>query len=333
MILVTGATGLVGSHLLIALLEDYQSVRAIYRNTASIEKTRSLFQLYDKEHLFKSIQWIQADITDVTTLADTFENIEFVYHCAALISFDPKEEEELRKTNIEGTANVVNFCIDFGIQKLCYVSSIAALGDLKEHETIITESTEWNPEFSHSDYAISKYGAEMEVFRGQQEGLNVVILNPGVIIGPGFWDSGSGLLYTKIKKGMLFYTKGSSGFVGVNDVVKSMIQGMKSTTNGERFTVVAENCNYETVLKTIAISMNVKAPKLFANRWLTEVFWRIDWLISIVFRKKRILSKNMSESLHQKHSYSNEKIKSIYSITFQDLPQYIMEIGKLYPQK
>jgi nucleoside-diphosphate-sugar epimerase len=132
---------------------------------------------------------------------------------------------------------------------------------------------------------------------------------------------------------MLFYTKGSSGFVGVNDVVKSMIQGMKSTTNGERFTVVAENCNYETVLKTIAISMNVKAPKLFANRWLTEVFWRIDWLISIVFRKKRILSKNMSESLHQKHSYSNEKIKSIYSITFQDLPQYIMEIGKLYPQK
>ena len=156
MILVTGATGLVGSHLLIALLEDNQTVRAIYRNTASIEKTRSLFQLYDKEYLFKSIQWIPADITDVTSLSVAFENIEFVYHCAALISFDPKEEEELRKTNIEGTANVVNFCIDFGIQKLCHVSSIAALGDLKEHETIITESTEWNPEFSHSDYAISK---------------------------------------------------------------------------------------------------------------------------------------------------------------------------------
>lgn len=333
MILVTGATGLVGSHLILALLEDNQTVRAIYRNTASIEKTRSLFQLYDKEYLFKSIQWIQADITDVRTLAEAFENIEFVYHCAALISFDPKEEEELRKTNIEGTANVVNFSIDFGVQKLCHVSSIAALGDLKEHETIITESTEWNPEFPHSDYAISKYGAEMEVFRGQQEGLNVVILNPGVIIGPGFWDSGSGLLYTKIKKGMLFYTKGSSGFVGVNDVVKSMIQGMKSTTNGERFTVVAENCNYETVLKTIAISLNAKTPKLDANRWLTEVFWRIDWLISIVFRKKRNLSKNMAETLHQKHSYSNEKIKSVYSITFQDLPQYIMEIGKLYPQK
>lgn len=332
MILVTGATGLVGSHLIIALLEDNQTVRAIYRNTASIEKTRSLFQLYDKEHLFKSIQWIQADITDVTTLGVAFENIEFVYHCAALISFDPKEEEELRKTNIEGTANVVNFSIDFGIQKLCYVSSIAALGDLKEHETIITETTEWNPEFPHSDYAISKYGAEMEVFRGQQEGLNVVIINPGVIIGPGFWNSGSGLLYTKIKKGVPFYTKGSSGFVGVNDVIKSMIQVMKSTTNGERFTVVADNCNYETVLNTIAISLNVKGPKLHAGRSLTEAFWRIDWFISIVFRKKRSLSKNMAETLHQKHWYSNEKLKSVYSITFQDIPQYLMEIGKLYPQ-
>ena len=333
MILVTGATGLVGSHLLLQLLEDNQTVRAMYRNTASIEKTRSLFQLYNKEYLFKTIPWIQADITDVTTLAEAFENIEFVYHCAALISFDPKDEEELRKSNIEGTANVVNFCIDYGIQKLCYVSSIAALGDLKEHETIITETTEWNPEFPHSDYAISKYGAEMEVLRGQQEGLNVAIINPGVIIGPGFWNSGSGLLFTKIKKGMFFYSKGSSGFVSVNDVVKSMIQVMKSSTNGERFTVVAENCNYETILKTIAISLNVKAPKLYANQWLTGIFWRIDWLISVAFRRKRILSKNMAETLHQKHLYSNEKLKSVYSITFQNLHQYLIEIGKLYPQK
>ena len=206
MILVTGGTGLVGAHLLLHLAENEVGIRSIYRNKKSIEKTKSLFNLYQKESLFAKIEWVEADIIDVPSLEIAFQNIAYVYHCAALISYDPNDEDQLRKTNIEGTANIVNFCLAYDIKKLCHVSSIAALGDLKPHETKVTEETEWNPEAPHSDYAISKYGAEMEIWRGQQEGLSVVIVNPGVILGSGFWGQGSGVFFSAVKKRISFFT-------------------------------------------------------------------------------------------------------------------------------
>jgi len=276
---------------------------------------------------------VQADITDVPSLESVFSNVTLVYHCAALISFDPSDEKTLRKTNIEGTANVVNFCLAYQVKKLCYVSSIAALGDLKASEMIVTEETEWNPELVHSDYAISKYGAEMEVWRGQQEGLSVTVVNPGVILGPGFWDAGSGLLFTQIAKGLPFYTKGTSGFVAVTDVVKSMIQSMESENSGSRFIVVAENISYETIVKTIADGLCVKAPCFYAKPWMTEIYWRIESLLGFLIGKKRALSKTTARTIHQTDLYSNEKIKSELHFQFQDVTPYILEIGKYYPQK
>ena len=127
MILVTGGTGLVGAHLLLHLVENEESIRAIYRTPTSIEKTKSLFKLYQKEHLFPKIDWVQADITAVPSLEIAFKNVDYVYHCAGLISYNPDDEDLLRKVNIEGTANIVNFCIEFQIKKLCHVSSILLL--------------------------------------------------------------------------------------------------------------------------------------------------------------------------------------------------------------
>ncbi len=327
MILVTGATGLVGSHLVLHLLENKENVRAIYRNSKTIAKTKSLFQLYNKAAEFERIEWICADITDVPSLELVFENINSVYHCAALISFDPKDEDQLRKINIEGTANIVNFCLANKIQKLCYVSSIAALGDLKEGETVLNEETEWNSEKYHSDYAISKYGAEIEIWRGQQEGLEVVIVNPGVILGPGFWDSGSGELFTKVKNGLSFYTQGATGFVSVNDLVKTMIQLMKSSINGERFIIIAENIGFETLLNTIAKSLAVKSPSVYAKPWMTEIGWRLDWISSTLFFSKRKLSRAMAESLHRTDLISNEKIKTQLDFEFESTLKYSREVA------
>ena len=244
MILVTGGTGLVGAHLLLQLTANETEIRAIYRNEKNIRKTQSLFQLYGKEAQFHKIQWMEGDIIDVPSLEKAFQGVTHVYHCAALISYNPKDENKLRKTNIEGTANIVNFCIDYKVSKLCHVSSIAALGDLKPNETIITEETEWNPEHYHSDYAISKYGAEMEIWRGQQEGLNVVIVNPGVIFGAGFWQQGSGMFFSAVQKGFPFYTNGTTGYVSATDVASVMIQLMNSNISGERFSVIAENQSF-----------------------------------------------------------------------------------------
>ena len=240
MILVTGGTGLVGAHLLLHLIENGEQVRAIYRTEANCVKTKALFSHYQKEPLFGAIEWIPGDILDIPSLEMAFQNIKQVYHCAALISFDPKDEDAIRKTNIEGTANIVNFCLAKKTEKLCFVSSIAALGDLAPHETEITETTEWNPEKPHSDYAISKYGAEMEVWRGQQEGLKVIIVNPGVILGPGFPSQGSGTLFSTIKKGLSYYTLGTTAFIAIPDVINSMYRLMKSDCCNERFTLIAK---------------------------------------------------------------------------------------------
>ena len=339
MILVTGGTGLVGAHLLLHLVENEDSVRAIYRNRSGIEKTKSLFQLYQKEDLFSKIEWIEADIIDVPSLEIAFQNITYVYHCAGFISFDPNDENVIRKVNIEGTANIVNFCIDYNIKKLCHVSSIAALGSRlsTEKDTTsgkstmeITEECEWNPEIAHSDYAISKYGAEMEIWRGQQEGLNVVIVNPGVIFGTGFRNQGSGKFFSTIQKGLPFYTNGSTAYVGVTDVVKIMIQLMKSEIVGQRFIVIAENCSFKDMIFRIAKKLQVKKPKIEAKPWLLNLVWRLDWLISILFRTKRKLSKYGALSLTSSEYISNQKIKNALNFDFQSIDKVIQEVTDLH---
>ncbi len=326
MILVTGATGLVGTYLVLHLVENGEKVRAIYRNSESLSITKTFFQCQEKGHLFESIQWMQADIIDVPSLENAFVDVKKVYHCAALISFDPLDEEQLRKTNIEGTANVVNFCLDHKVEKLCYVSSIAALGDLKEHENIVTEETEWNPEISHSDYAISKYGAEMEVWRAQQEGLKVVIVNPGVILGFHNSDKGSSEIFLKIKKGLRFYTRGATGFISVTDVVKIMILLMNSEIEGERFILISDNKKYENLVKSIAEKLRVKLPNIEVGTLFTSIFWKADWVLAKIFKKKRSMSKMMAQSLQTKDIYSNQKIISTLNYKFQSFEETISEI-------
>jgi len=323
MILVTGGTGLVGSHLLLHLLEKGENVRAIYRNSKNIAKVNSLFDYYSKGNLAHKIDWIEGDILDIPSLEIAFENVDYVYHCAGFISFDPKDENLLRKINIEGTANIVNFCIAKKIAKLCHVSSIATLGDLALNETIITENTEWNPEKLHSDYAISKYGAEMEIWRGQQEGLKVVIVNPGVIFGPHFWNQGSGAFFNTVKKGIPFFTNGSTAYVAVTDVVKVMYQLMNSDCNSERFIVIAENITYKDIIYLIASKIGASKPKIEATSWLLKLAWKLDWLLSLVFRTKRKITKNNSLSLQNSDVISNEKIKKYLNYSFEEISNYV----------
>jgi dihydroflavonol-4-reductase len=333
MILVTGATGLVGAHLLVHLIESgsigSEKVRAIYRNAKSIEKTKNLFSLYRKLDLFDRIEWMQADIIDIPALEKAFTEIDQVYHCAAMISFDPKDEDLIRKINIEGTANIVNFCIAHTIKKLCFVSSTAALGDLASHEKVVTEETEWNPEKPHNDYAISKYGAEMEIWRGQQEGLQVIILNPGVIIGPGFWEQGSGQLFAKVKKGLSYYTLGSTGFVAVPDVVRIAVQLMRSEIHNERFTLIAENIVFRDLLNSIADSLLVKRPTIHAKPLFMKILWKTDWIVSKIFGQKRQLTSTAAKASYAKNTYSNEKITTVLKTEFLDIHQYIKEISTL----
>lgn len=331
MVLVTGGTGLVGAHLLLHLLEQGETVRSIFRNQANILKVKSLFEYYSKTDLFPKIQWIQADILDIPALGPAFEGIEKVYHCAGFISFDPSDEEQLRKLNIEGTANIVNHCIDSRVKKLCHVSSIATLGDLafrQQNEVLLSETTQWNPEKAHSDYAISKYGAEMEVWRAQQEGVAVVIVNPGIIFGPGFWQQGSGRFFTTVKKGLYFYTEGSTGYVAVTDVVKIMQQLMDSGYTNERFIVVSDNVPFRQMTLKIARLIQAPQPKIEAASWLLALAWKTDCLLSRLLRTKRKITKLGAQTLQQTDLISNDKIKTALDYSFTDLDSYLATIAE-----
>ena len=309
MILITGATGLVGFHLMQLLSKEATPIRALYRSEAKKDHIKNLFEAQNQLHIFKQIDWFQADLLDIPSLELAFQDITQVYHCAALVSFEPKDHTDLYKNNIVGTANVVNLCLAFGVEKLCHVSSIATLGNRTEHQLCITEETERNNELHYSDYSISKYGAELEVWRGYQEGLPIVIVNPGVIFGAGFKKSGSSLFFTKIKKGLPFYTKGKIGIVAVEDVVKAMYLLMNSPISGERFILVAEDLTYQQLFCILAKAFNIQPPKWHASKVLTAVIWRLDWIFSTLFFTRRKLTKVAAQSLHNEEFHSSEKIK------------------------
>jgi nucleoside-diphosphate-sugar epimerase len=331
MILVTGGTGLVGSHLLYHLTQNNVQVRAIYRSEQSLERVRNVFSYYTDQvdEFFSKIDWQQADITEVPAMIPLFVGVTQVYHCAAFISFVPSDYREMRKVNIYGTAILVNLAIDAGVKKFCYVSSIAAVGD-DPKKTVADEDNEWAGNEKNHGYAITKYGGEMEVWRASQEGVDVVIVNPGVILGSGFWDSGSGSLFSQVHNGFSFYTKGTTGFVGVEDVVTSMIQLMKSDVKNERFILVAENKGFDDVLFTIADAFEKKRPSKLVKPWMSELFWRWEWLLSKVTGSKPRMSKHSAKSLHTKTEYSSAKIEKQIGFQFQNINEVIQKVCKDY---
>lgn len=318
MILVTGGTGQIGSRLLLNLTKNKAyKVRAIYRNTQSLEKIRQLFVKHSDSGAaqFDTIEWIQADLSNIPALEKAFEGVTFVFHCAGLISFQPQDFDKLIEVNVQGTANIVNLSIDFGVKKLCYVSSVATLSTLPH--TPIDEENDWNNEDNNTDYAISKHGAEMEVWRGSQEGLPVVIVNPSVVLGGDFTDRGSGLLYKKVADGLRYYPAGATGFVGVDDVVRAMVQLQFSEVAGERFVLNAENLTYKAVLERIANQLGVKTPTKRVSHQMLRFLARLDGVLSFLHLKKRTLTLASADALGTVTTYNGEKIKKYIDFNYE----------------
>lgn len=333
MILVTGGTGLVGSHLLFQLLKSNMAIRAIYRREKTLKRVKHVFSYFsdDAETLFNKIEWIEADINNIPQLQAAFKSITHVYHCAAFVSFEPDKYRLLRKINIEGTANIVNLCLSHKVEKMCYVSSIATIGHQSNPEKLIDEHTEWNPEDDNNVYAITKYGAELEVWRGTQEGLDAVIVNPGIIIGAGYWNGGSsGNMFKRMHNGMSYYTTGITGFVDVWDVVNAMQWLMTSTIKNEGFILVAESLSFKTVQTKIAEALEVKPPTKEAKPWILGIAWRLDWLNQKLFGKRRSLSKQAAKSTIRISKYDNTKLKNALDFEFKPINTSIDEVSQLF---
>ena len=272
-ILVTGGSGFVGSYILRHLIrKGYTGVSATIRKNSDISLIKDI---EDKVTL------IEADVTDTMALENAIKGMDVVIHTAAVVSFKAKDRDKMMKINIEGTANVVNISIDENIKKLIHISSIAALGR-KESGKLINEDVSWQTSKTNSDYAISKYLSEMEVWRGHAEGLPMAILNPSLIIGAGFWHRGTGELFSRVYKGLKYYTTGTNGFVDVRDVEKMTVALMESDINGQRFICNSENMKLYDFFSKIALVFGKKPPQIKVSGLSLKIISQILNIISFL---------------------------------------------------
>jgi dihydroflavonol-4-reductase len=319
MILITGATGLVGSYLMFSLLKQGRKVRALLYNRKSLERTRLIFNSLggDAEELINQVEWVEGDILDVTILHEAMQDIDQVYHCAAIVSFDPGEWDIMMKINVDGTANVVNAALEAGVSKLCHVSSIASLGRTDD-SNIIDENSEWRSTSYNSKYSKSKFMAEREIWRASAEGLPVIIVNPSIILGYGHPEKGSTRMFRTIYKVSKFYGRGINGFVDVQDVVRAMIELMESDIKNERFVVSAGNYSYKEIFSMIAKGFNKPIPNIQVPDIILEAVWRFEWLRIKIKKDKPLITKETATTSKSNHYYSSAKL--IDALNFEYIP-------------
>jgi len=331
MAFVTGGTGLVGAHLIFDLLQKDVPVRALKRKSSRLNVIERIFHYYsdNAEELLQKIEWIEGDILDFFLLDEIIQENEDVFHAAAFVSFNPQDHNQIRQINVEGTHNMVNACIKNKVRKLCYVSSIAALGR-GESNRATTEEDYRDATYKSSVYSQSKFDAEREVWRGIAEGLNAVMVNPSVIIGPGDWNKGSSQLIQTVSKGLKFYTKGSNGYVDVRDVSRAMILLMESDIYAERFILSSEDWSYKKLFDSIAHALEVKPPPFFAGAFLSGISWRVLKLGSLITGKNPIVTKETAHTANSFYAYSSEKIKTKLGFNFIPLKQSIEDTCRLF---
>lgn len=316
MILVTGATGFLGSEVAKQLVDAGERIRCIKRAASRIPPL--LVPYADK------IDWVVADMLDYPALDDAFEGITQVYHCAAWVSLKQADKEPMIRANINGTANIVNLCMQYGA-RLVHVSSVAAIGEARPGE-LITENHHLDESSDNDGYAISKLESEMEVWRGIAEGLDAVIVNPSIIIGPNAGTDGSGQLFARVRKGLKFYTQGSIGFVDVQDVARCMITLMHSNISEERFIISAENRDYKNITSEIAACFGNPPPTVLAKPWVMELAWRAAKVFSLFTGSSPAIDKVAAQSANAQRNYDNAKIKKAIGFQFKPISNSIAEI-------
>jgi len=332
MILVTGGTGMLGAYLLLQLTQTNEKVRAIKRKTSSTQLIEKIFSYYlaDAPTYLKKIQWVEVDLLQEIDLDNYLQDIDEIYHCAAQISYQKKDKESMIHNNQIITKNLVNASLHNNISKFCFVSSIAALGDSLDNESV-NEQTSWVYTGKNSAYAISKYLSEMEVWRGIAEGLQAVIIKPSIILGIGNWQSGSSQIFQTIYNGLKFYTLGTTGFVDVQDVVKIMTQLMQCPSCFQQAYIInAQNISYKDIFYKIAQILNVKPASIFASPILSEIAWRWEFIKSKITGIAPLITKQSARTAHKKLQYSSQKLIDTLHFQYRDIDESLKEYASVF---
>lgn len=320
MILVTGASGFIGQHLVRYLSAKGKRVRALYNQHPPSAEMKQL----------QGVEWVQCDLLDIYDVAEVMKGIAEIYHCAARVSFHPDDHGAMLHFNTEATANVVNEAVETGVRKMVHVSSIASLGRnaiTKE----ITEEEQWEESRYNSKYALSKHMAEMEVWRGMAEGLHAVVVNPGLVLGEGDWDTGTGRFMTIVSKEFPYYSGGVNGWVDVLDLVRVMYELMESDIEEERFIVCAGSFAYKDVFTKMALALGKKPPHIKAGSFMTGLIWRLNWLKKKLFGGEVTITKETARNAQKQSIYNNSKLfKYLPGFAYTRLEETVERMAKAF---
>jgi dihydroflavonol-4-reductase len=331
MILLTGATGLLGSHIAYELVSKGENIRALKRKGSSIALTEKIFKFYNSnpQSLLDKIEWVEGDVLDLGSLEDAMENVSHVYHVAAMVSFNPKEKGRMLQINIDGTANVVNIAMQSGVKKFCHISSIAALGFTIDGK-LINEDVWWKNDPSNSWYAISKYGSEREVWRAAEEGMDIVIINPSFILGPGDESRTSTEIFGVLKKGNSWYTQGENGYVDARDVAAASVKLMESEIKNQRFVLSATNLSYKDFFDKILSAFGNPKTKREAGKLSLAIGWRGEKLLTSFTKKNPRVTKETAISALQINRYDGSRITKVLDFKYRDVDATIKEVVAFY---
>jgi dihydroflavonol-4-reductase len=334
MIFVAGGTGFLGSHLLYNLVQLGRPIRALYRDEEKLDCFLKFRKFYPavNDQMMEKIEWVKGDILDYYTLSNYLSGVSVVYHVAGLVSFHKEDNQKLLNINAQGTANIVNACLEHQVSRLCHVSSISALGDPQDGE-LIDETRLWSKNTSPSPYSFSKFRGEMEVWRGINEGLHAVIVNPSVVVGPGMWYGSWEAIFKQINSGLNYYPAGTSGYVDVGDVVKIMIRLTESEVGGERFILSAENLTHHEVLDFLAESMKRPLPSHRLTPLIIKIACHLEKMRSLFTGSQPRITRQSMKSSTSVTTYSNRKIVQALSVDFTPVKEALASSIRFFLQE
>lgn len=322
MVLVTGATGILGRVIVLQLLQRGMKVRATKRPGSILSEVQASWRFYTENYaeLFAKIEWVDVDFTDVNSLQAALEGVSQVYHCAAAVGFDPRDDRKIFDTNIKGTQNLLYAVESSSVEKFLFVSSISVLDEPNEKGEL-DEDSAYNPKLDHAAYPISKHFAEMEVWRASAEGLKVIVVVPGMIIGSGNWGQSSGSIFSTYEKKKLMFP-GTGSFVDVRDVARASIELMEGNHFGERFILISQNLPYLQVGNMVRRKLGLKPAAKIPEKplhMLVKISPFLSWLVPPL----RLATPYNINAMTGINRISNNKIRETLKFNFIPVDQSI----------
>lgn len=309
---VTGASGVIGQHIVRNLLSQGAEVRALKRGNSDLSYLADV-----KEQ----IEWVEGDILDVTALGEAIAGVDYVVHAAAVVYFgSSKLRRKMAKVNIEGTQNVVNICLDTpSVKKICYISSIASIGR-GANDQWVTEKNKWEDSESHSFYGYTKYQGELEVWRGIAEGQEAVIINPSLVLGTGNWENSSLQLFKYAWQAKRMMPLGTLNYVDARDVAKAVWQLTQSDIINERFILSGGQLLYKDFFANLHQRFGKEVQTIDLKPWMATIGWRVSQVMSLIGMKPLITKETMASSAsHTK--FDGSKISRLTGFEYHSLSE------------